>query len=531
MVMLFLLSKSFWLVLFVRGSCLQCYTSRLNEAPDGRLEGRDGEWARRRLTGTFARREFARRFRGTDCRGPRRYPAENVADLVEAGTSGSFPEVAGRPRAGRLNDSVAAIETVAADRLSRAALVGDMPLAWRACYGWVRSCAPAAHRGVWANSDLSACIRLPRRDSLYAACNSEKGRVAHSRDNYGGATWPPWPVPAHGREDPRFVRAVSPAPSLLRRRSARKTCQALASSSSSLLIQAAPGVQIMDDWDGFGMAATESQTGALRLGRGPRSDGLPNFIEAVQPLQYWYCLFSAIALGSPGASCHHPWPLPRPTSPRCGSATRNALMAVRVAACLPVRDLGSLESVCRDPAMQARVLRTKTFVTQEIHQALRGAVRAGRGPPLSAVGSGGAHAGRTPLQARALRPPLGWRSTCLVENFGLGRRRRLSANAERARCKESCRLVADDAASRGLRWWTSLSECRARTPCPAATTLTEAAPGGRTCRNARDDVGHVGVDHAAVTGDDHAISFVLGENGFDRVHRFAADSKLDSEQG
>lgn len=63
----------------------------------------------------------------------------------------------------------------------------------------------------------------------------------------------------------------------------------------------APGVHIEDDWDGFGMRSMESHTVRYTDATAWGMVGFPNFIEVVHPLQYWFCLFSAIPLGCAGA--------------------------------------------------------------------------------------------------------------------------------------------------------------------------------------------------------------------------------------
>src|SRR4029453_3820657 len=61
------------------------------------------------------------------------------------------------------------------------------------------------------------------------------------------------------------------------------------------------GVEILHDWDGFGMRSTESQT--VRYNAAPAEGivGFPTFIETVQPLTYWFALFAAIPLGCAAA--------------------------------------------------------------------------------------------------------------------------------------------------------------------------------------------------------------------------------------
>ena len=76
----------------------------------------------------------------------------------------------------------------------------------------------------------------------------------------------------------------------------------------------AAGVKILDDWDGFGMRPTESQSVVYEDAPCAMLMGFPNFIEVVQPLQYWFCLFAAIPLGC-AASMLSALATPAPSSP------------------------------------------------------------------------------------------------------------------------------------------------------------------------------------------------------------------------
>ena len=62
-------------------------------------------------------------------------------------------------------------------------------------------------------------------------------------------------------------------------------------------------MEILSDWDGFGMRSTESHTVRLKGVVADAVMGFPNFIEVVKPLQYWFCLFAAIPLGCAADAC------------------------------------------------------------------------------------------------------------------------------------------------------------------------------------------------------------------------------------
>src|SRR5258705_2639864 len=88
----------------------------------------------------------------------------------------------------------------------------------------------------------------------------------------------------------------------------------------------AAGVDILDDWDGFGMRSTESHT--VRYHGAPADGivGFPNFIEIVQPLTYWFALFSAIPLGC-ATAIRRELSTPAPESPALRMRLSDAQMA------------------------------------------------------------------------------------------------------------------------------------------------------------------------------------------------------------
>jgi alkylation response protein AidB-like acyl-CoA dehydrogenase len=176
----------------------------------------------------------------------------------------------------------------------------------------------------------------------------------------------------------------------------------------------ARGVEILDDWDGFGMRATESQT--VRYAAAPAEGivGFPNFIEIVQPLTYWFALFSAIPLGC-AAAIRRELSTPAPESPALRLRFTDAQMREEALR-------GYLHETARawrpgaGPVYAARMLRTKTYVTQEATRLCA---------ELFAL-SGGRHYTREGRLARtlaasfagtALRPPLSLALDTLVQQF------------------------------------------------------------------------------------------------------------------
>jgi len=123
-----------------------------------------------------------------------------------------------------------------------------------------------------------------------------------------------------------------------------------------------PGVNILNDWDGFGMRSTETTT--VRYRRRRRGIvGFPNFIEIVQPLSYWFALLRPFPSDAPlrsGASCRRP----PPESPALRLRLSEARMREEAARAY-------LHETAREwrpgagPVYASAALRTKTFVTQE----------------------------------------------------------------------------------------------------------------------------------------------------------------------
>ena len=179
----------------------------------------------------------------------------------------------------------------------------------------------------------------------------------------------------------------------------------------------AAGVEILDDWDGFGMRPTESHT--VRYAKAPAREmlGFPNFIQAVQPLQYWFCLFAAIPLGCARAMLHATG-TPAPVSPALRLRLSDAVMRYESLRAYLLETAGAYRAAA-GPEYGARVLRTKTFVAQESTRlcadlfALGGGRNYRRSSPV-------ARAFADSFAGTALRPPLSLALDMLLENFSIG---------------------------------------------------------------------------------------------------------------
>lgn len=346
---------------------------------------------------------------------PERYPAENLADLFGAGfLSAPLPPALGGS-GWTLPEAIRATEILASHAASTA-LVSVMPLGLAGIYGHGPGIAPPPLRPAWSDQieRVAADFRAGR---LYAACNSEKGaggslastKTAARKEKDGVFRIRGEKILASGGTHAgMFFSTAKVDPADL------PGCGTV----EFFYVDAhAPGVEILSDWDGFGMRPTESQT--VRYTDAPANSmmGFPGFIDAVKPLQYWFCLFAAIPLG-----CVRRLILalgtPAPTSPALRLRLSEALMRYESIRAYLLETAGAWK-IAAGPEYAARTLRTKTWVTQECTRlcadlfSLSGGRHYGRNDPLA-----GALADS--FAGTALRPPLPLALDSLVENFTLG---------------------------------------------------------------------------------------------------------------
>jgi alkylation response protein AidB-like acyl-CoA dehydrogenase len=353
-------------------------------------------------------------FAERDASDPENYPSGSVAELHAAGILRA-PLAAGLGGQGcSLLESVQAIQAIAGASPSLA-LIASMPLGLAGLYGLGAEAAPPEHRAAWCaqTEEIAAAYRA---GELYAACNSEKGAggslaatktVARRQADGGFALSGEKILASSGRFADHFFSTAKVGPEEL---------DGAGIVEFFFVDTRAAGVSILEDWDGFGMRSTESQT--VRYVDAPAEAlmGFPNFIEQVQPLQYFYCLFAAISLGCAGAMLRE---LANPVPAAPGLRLRFAEATMRfeaLEAYLYQTTLGWRAAA--GPAFAARVLRMKTHVTQESTRLCA---------ELFAL-SGGRHYRRTGRLARlladsfagtALRPPLPLAIETLSETFAL----------------------------------------------------------------------------------------------------------------
>lgn len=349
-----------------------------------------------------------------DAASPDEYPAETMRALHEGGfIRAPLPEDLGGT-ACSLTESVSRIEELARYSGS-AALIASMPLGLAGIVSAADAMVPAEHRQRWAEQRerLGADFTAGR---LYAACNSERGAggsldatktVARQVDGRFEVTGEKI-LASGGRFADWFFSSAKVAPDDLPG----------AGIVEFFMIPAnGEGVEIADDWDGFGMRGTESQSVHYRDAPAVDYLGFPDFITRVQPLQYWYCLFAAIPLGCAGGILRQ-LSTPTPESPALRLRLTEALMTYEALSAYLLETAGQWRPAA-GVEYARRVLRTKSYVTQEATKLAAS---------LFALG-GGRHYRRNGAVARAfadsfagtaLRPPLPLGLEAMVENFGLG---------------------------------------------------------------------------------------------------------------
>ena len=354
------------------------------------------------------------RFAEREAADPETYPRESVADLYVAGIPlAPFTEAMGGEGAS-CRDAVAAIETLATASPSLA-LIASMPLGLAGILALDLE-APDAAWETRRRESRDVIAADYRAAKIYAACNSEKG---------AGGSLAATKTVATGTGDGDFsltgekILASAGENASVFFSTAKITPEELPGAGvvEFFFVDAhAPGVTIFDDWNGFGMRSTESHS--VRYGGAPsnRILGFPNFIEAVQPVQYWFCLFAAIPLGC-AKTILNALGTPAPQSPALRLRLAEAQMRYEAMRAYLMETAGAYRPAA-GPAYGARVLRTKTYVSQEATKL---------SAELFAL-SGGRHYNRSSAVARAfadsfagtaLRPPLALGLDSLVEQFNL----------------------------------------------------------------------------------------------------------------
>ncbi|MCC7364247.1 MAG: acyl-CoA dehydrogenase [Dehalococcoidia bacterium] len=343
---------------------------------------------------------------------PELYPAANLAALREIGLPlAPFPAALGGSGLS-LEDGVRVIEAVASASGS-SALVLAMPLGLAGIFAAPVELAPPEHRARWQQQREWAAAEF-RAGKLFAACNSEKGAggsldatrtVATLRDGTFLLTGEKI-LASGGRNAAYFFSTAKASPDEL---------PGAGVVEFFFVPTSAPGVTVMDDWDGFGMRSTESHT--VRYEAAPAAGylGFPGFLTAVQPLQYFFCLFAAVPLGCVRGMLAA-FTSPAPASPGVRLRLAEATMRYEAARAY-LLDTARDWQYASPPDYRARVLRTKTYVTQECARIAA---------DLFALGGGRNYRRESPVArafadvfaGTALRPPLALALDQLADQFG-----------------------------------------------------------------------------------------------------------------
>jgi alkylation response protein AidB-like acyl-CoA dehydrogenase len=358
---------------------------------------------------TGAVRAIGERLAAREAADPDRFPAEGIAEISALGLLSAPlpPELGGR---GMQLAEAAAIVEVLAEASPSAALLASMPLGLAGVLAGAAAIVPGARRAEF-DAQAARIARDYREGKIYAACNSEKGA--------GGSIAATRTSARRGEGGEYRLTGEKILGSFGRYAAVFFSTAKLPEGGVEMFLvdTGAPGVEIRSDWDGFGMRSTESHS--VRYDDAPAREllGYPGFIEGVQPLSWWGCLFTAIPLGC-AAAMIRALGTPAPSSPALRLRLSEALMRYEAARAY----LLDTAARCRpgpDPALRARILRTKTHVTQESTRICA---------DLFAL-SGGRHYTRSSRIARtfadsfagtALRPPLPLAFEMLVEGFSLG---------------------------------------------------------------------------------------------------------------
>lgn len=348
-------------------------------------------------------------------RHPEAYPENSIRALFDAGIiAGPFAKDLGG-RGMKLVEAVGVLETIASVSPS-VALIASMPLGLAGIYGLDTEIVPDAHRTAFVEQAARVASDY-RAGRLYAACNSEKG---------AGGSLAATKTIAVRQSDGAFVLSGEKILASAGRNAATFFSSAKVSADELpgagiiefFFVEAASeGVEISNDWDGFGMRPTESHTVRYNEARAKEIVGFPDFVNVVQPLEYWFCLFAAIPLGCAKAILHA-IASPAPQSPGLRLRLAEAMMRYEAMRAYLLQTAEGFRAGA-GPAYAARVLRTKTYVTQEATKLCA---------ELFSLGGGRIYR-RTSLVARmladsfagtALRPPLSLALDKLIESFSLG---------------------------------------------------------------------------------------------------------------
>jgi alkylation response protein AidB-like acyl-CoA dehydrogenase len=379
-------------------------------------------------------RALDERFAAREAADPDRFPGESLRELIALGVlSAPLPQAIGGIGAS-LPEAAAMIEVIAQASPSLALLL-SMPVGLAGVLASAGDVVPEAHSAAFS-AQVERIAAEYRDGKIYAACNSEKGAggsIAATRTTARRARAGEQER-EHGREQEReqgrdqerggttdggyLLTGEKILASFGRYADVFFSTAKLPEGGVEFFLvdTKAPGVEILTDWDGFGMRSTESHAVRYDAAQARALLGFPGFIEAVHPLSWWWCLFAAIPLGC-AASILRALGTPAPASPAVRLRLSEALMRYEAARAYLMETAAAWRPGA-DAAYRARVTRTKTYVTQEATRLCA---------DLFAL-SGGRHYTRASRVARtmadsfagtALRPPLALALDMLIEGFSV----------------------------------------------------------------------------------------------------------------
>lgn len=289
---------------------------------------------------------------------PDAYPAASIAALQSIRAfSAPFPKELGG-RGSSLREMVDAVVAIAS-ACPTTALLAAMPMGLAGALTDGVRVAPSEHeRG--AREQCERVARDMERGVIYAACNSEKGAGGSLAATKTRAIRQGNAFVLHGEKilasfgnhaDVFFSSArVDPA-----------ELPGAGIVEWFFLDVKAPGVTVLDDWNGFGMRGSESHSVRLEGVVAKEVVGFPNFIDHVKASPWWSCMFAAIPLGC-AQTCLKA--LGHPTSPALRARLSEALMRYESLRAY-LRETATQYRPRSDAAFMQRVIRTKTHVAEQ----------------------------------------------------------------------------------------------------------------------------------------------------------------------
>ena len=343
------------------------------------------------------------------------YPAETIAELFRAGLIAApmRPEDGGSGWS--LVQTTEAVELVARASGS-AALIVAMPLGVSGIYGVDPGSVPPLHEDAW-HVQVQAYAADVAQGRLYAAVNSEKGAggslaaittVAEQEASGGFRITGDKILGTGGKFAHTFFSSAKVQ---------QEDMPGAGIVEFFMLNSDAPGVTVKQDWDGFGMRSSESQSVRYDGARARGILGYPNFIADFQPLAMWFTLFAAVPLGCAGAVLSELGKT-TPTSPALRLHLAEAVMRYEAARAYLLQVAGEFRPAAGG-AYGARVMRAKTYVAQEMTKLAAELFAFGGGSQYRRTGRA-ARAFADSFAGTALRPPLVLALDTMMENFSLG---------------------------------------------------------------------------------------------------------------